>query len=210
MDRKWDSRLERSAREGAYCRGWLAVAAVAILLTMVCGSAYAQESGAKQKADSVPQTKAAVSGEKETSIRKLLDLTGAKQNAVDFGQQLGDYLKTMLQKSLPAGEHNEEIGNTLVGKLTERLSSDEFLARLVPIYDKAFSQDDLTGIITFYESSAGRKLLAATPKITEEANNISEQWIKEMIPQIMGQMMEQYPELQQPDTPAPAEHPSHH
>jgi hypothetical protein len=208
MKIRGNSRPEATARLARYSRGRFTIA-VAALLFMVCGSAYAQKVGAKETAEPTTETKTTVSPEKETKIRKLLDLTGAKQNAVDFGQQLGDYLKSMLQKSLPAGEHNEEIGTTLVTKLTERLNSDELIVRLIPVYDKAFTQDDLTGIISFYETSYGRKLLDATPTVMEEANNISEQWIKEMIPQILGQMVEKYPELKQPDA-APDEHSQHH
>ena len=200
--------MTRAAKSWRRAAGRLLTAAGLVLAAAALPLAlpgHAQDA-AKEKPPSNAAAKT-VSPQKETQIRKLLDLTGAKQNAADFGQQLGDYLKTMLQKSLPPGSRNEEIGNTLVAKLRERLNSDELIVRLVPVYDKAFTESDLSGIISFYESPPGRKLLDATPKVMEEANNVSEQWIREMLPPIMAQMEEQYPELKQPDSGAPVERP---
>jgi hypothetical protein len=177
-----------------------------LLLAFAFTSAFAQEnpSGNTHEKSQSPAAKplaaSAANPAKEADIRRLLELTGAKKNAQDFGQQIGEYLNSMLQKSLPqGGEHNKQIGDTLVNTLTARLGSDEMIARLVPVYDKTFSADEVKGIVRFYESAVGQRLLAATPDLMEEANNVSEAWVQELIPQIMRQMSDQFPELQQPD-----------
>lgn len=170
------------------------------LLALAWASAFAQETPAKEKSEPGAAKEArasAINPAKEGDIRRLLELTGAKKNALEFGQQLGEYLKSMLQKSLPTGEHNQQIGDTLVSKLMARLSSDDMIVRLIPVYDKAFSEEELKGIVRFYESAIGQRLLEATPQVMEEANNVSEKWVQELIPQIMEQMTEQFPELKQ-------------
>lgn len=146
-------------------------------------------------------TAPAVNPAKEKSIRKLLDLTGAKKNEMAFGEQLAAYLKNMLNKNLPATEHKDDITKTLISKVNEHMISDEFISRLVPAYDQSFSLDELNGIIKFYETPVGRKLLESAPQISSEASRISDEWIKGMIPEILDELMEQYPELKQAAAP---------
>jgi hypothetical protein len=182
------------------CWGRFTVGGCLFLLTLAWASAFAQETPSKKKSEpsAAKESRAStLNPAKEADIRRLLELTGAQKNALEFGQQLGEYLKSMLQKSLPEGEHSPQIGDTLVSKLMARLSSDEMIVRLIPIYDKAFSEEELKGIIRFYESAAGQRLLEATPQVMEEANNVSGKWVRELIPQIMEQMGEQFPELKQ-------------
>jgi hypothetical protein len=195
--RKTAERMSRRCRRFTVC-GWF------LVLILAAASGFAQETPAQEKSEpgsakDAPKVASApaISPAKDALIRRLLELTGAKKNALEFGQQLGDYLNTMLQRGLPAGEHKQQIGETLVSKLMARLSSDEMIVRLVPIYDKAFTEQDLKSIVGFYETAAGKRLLEATPMVMEEANDVSEKWIRELIPQIMQQMTEQFPELKE-------------
>jgi len=212
-----------SPRSRRLVRGRLVIASgFAILLGVAPGSssgvtsarvvswstAVGQQSGDKDNADKsaaggVQRTEASpISPAKQAQIRRLLELTGAKRNAADFGHLLGDYLKNMVEKSLPHGDRSQqirsqEIEDALVNTLMMHLNSDELMDRLVPIYDKTFTEEELKGIIGFYETPTGRKLLEATPKVMEEANDVSEQWARELIPKIMEQMLKRFPELQQ-------------
>lgn len=206
MDAEWKSSLEKIPKQmGPYWARIIAgplviVCGLAVLLTLPLGSANAQESSGKQKPEPGAVKEAGpppINPAKEASIRKLLELTGAKQHAIDFGNEVGEHLKDMLEKEYPRGGRIQQIGDTLVSKLAARLNSDDFIARLIPIYDKAFSEEDLKGINQFYESPVGRKLLEAMPTVMEEVGNVSEQWVNELIPQIMGQVEDQFPELKQ-------------
>ncbi len=184
------------------------VLAISIGMGMMFGSAKAQEpnsqSGSAQQPAATSRP-AAVAPSKEAEIRKLLDATGAKKNAVEFGQQLSQYLRGMMEKSLPpGGPHNQQIEDTLINKLMDHMNSDEFIVRLIPIYDQAFTEDDLKGINRFYETAAGKKLLAQTPAVMEAANDASQEWIQQLIPDIIGQMAEQFPELKDSGSQKPA------
>ena len=57
----------------------------------------------------------------------------------------------------------------------------------------------------------GQKFLASSPRISSEATDISQDWIQKMIPEILDQLMEQYPELKQgmPGPSGGAEHMQH-
>jgi hypothetical protein len=57
-----------------------------------------------------------------------------------------------------------------------RLDLESFSNLLIPIYDRNFSHDDIKGLIQFYESPIGRKLLEATPQITRESYAAGQEW----------------------------------
>jgi hypothetical protein len=193
MDKKPQRNTERT--EQRMDRGWgrFLSGALAIIVILALGTAVAQESPGPRKA----ATHHGISPAKEASIRKFLELTNAKQHAIDFGQQVSENLTFVLQKNLSPGEHAEEISERVASELSERLNSDDFIVQLVPVYDRAFSEEELLSINQFYESPAGRRLLEVTPTVMEEAGEITENWIKGLLPEIMGHILPQAPDQKQ-------------
>ena len=173
---------------------------LAVLLALALGVPSARELIAQQTKEPNASEKAAphtIDPAKEASIRKLLELTGAKQHAIDFGMEVGEQMRDVLRKGYLENERLQQVGDALVSKLAARLNSDDFIAQLIPIYDKAFSAEDIEKINEFYQSPAGRKLLEVSPDLLEDTSNASEQWVKKQIPQIMEQVEDQFPELKQ-------------
>ncbi len=63
---------------------------------------------------------------------------------------------------------------------------NEIIERLVPLYDKYYTEEELLEIIKFYESPAGKKALEATPQIMQESVGVSLKYFED-------KMAEQYP-----------------
>ena len=56
------------------------------------------------------------------------------------------------------------------------VSVDEMLNRLVPIYNKYLSAEDLKGLIKFYESPLGKNLVNVIPQITRESTEAGQKY----------------------------------
>ena len=56
---------------------------------------------------------------------------------------------------------------------------DEIIERLIPLYDKHYTEKELWDIVQFYESPAGQKALEVTPKIMKESIGVSLEYFKE-------------------------------
>ena len=56
---------------------------------------------------------------------------------------------------------------------------DEIIERLIPLYDKYYSEADLQGVIAFYESPSGKKTLEVTPEIMKESVGVLVDYVKE-------------------------------
>jgi hypothetical protein len=85
-----------------------------------------------------------ISVEKEIQIKKLLMLTGSAQ----LGNQVVEQLLTNFEKALP------QVPKEFWQGFKNEFKSDELINRLLPIYDKYISLEDLTELIKFYESPA--------------------------------------------------------
>ena len=94
-------------------------------------------------------------------IYLLMDISGTRQ-------QMNQMLNQIVAQSDPAQAQ----------QLRQALSIDEILAQLVPVYDKYFTQEELSGLIKFYQSPLGRKLLQVTPLIMQESLNASMNYLQ--------------------------------
>jgi hypothetical protein len=103
---------------------------------------------------------------KRQDIIRLLEITNTKSQAV----QMFDLMMPGLQSIAP------EVPPAFWAVFKSRLDLDYFVNLLIPIYDRHFSHDDIKELIQFHESPIGRKLLEATPQITQESYVAGQEW----------------------------------
>ncbi len=66
--------------------------------------------------------------------------------------------------------------------LRQMLDINEITQRLVPIYDKYFTEKELQELINFYQSPTGRKLIEVMPLIMEDSMQATMSYFKEKMP----------------------------
>lgn len=89
-------------------------------------------------------------------ISDLIDASGAREN---MNQMFGQ----IVSQASPQDSD----------KLRGLFNVDEVIAQLVPIYDRYFTEEELKGLVTFYRSALGRKLLMVTPQIMQDSMETS-------------------------------------
>ena len=110
-----------------------------------------------------------VSGAKEQSIRKLIRVT----NGLQLGIQALDQLFAQLRPSVP--QVSDEAWSNLVAEVRGAAMSD-FEALLVPVYDRHFTQEEVDGLVAFYESPLGKKTVEKMPAVMGEAMAVGGAW----------------------------------
>ena len=103
---------------------------------------------------------------KENDIKRLLEVTNCRQQA----EQAFDLIIPEFIRLFP------NIPITYWISFKEKLDIDSFIRIYIPIYDKHFSHDDIKKLIQFYESPIGKKLIEATPRITQESFAGGQEW----------------------------------
>ena len=154
-----------------------------------------------------PQPAAKIDPGKEADIRRLLDLVGAGRMAAQVSQQMSQALKPLLEQALPPGqERSQKIVETFQRKFQTQITPEAFVELSLPVYDKHFSVAEIRGLIQFYETPLGGKMIAETPGIVEESSAAGRAWASQMVQKIFVEMEAEYPELKQFEE-APAKKP---
>jgi uncharacterized protein len=135
----------------------------------------AQEKPAGAKAASQPPGKvsprpsSAIDPTKEARIRELMEVTGAK----NLGQQLieagMEQFRGSVQDSQPNNPRAKQFADAFVARFQKHFDPDSLTERVIPIYDKYLTTDDLKGLLDYYHSPLGQRMLKALPEVTRES-----------------------------------------
>jgi len=105
-------------------------------------------------------------GEAEAVARQLIKSSGADQ----FGSRVIKQMVGLQQKRMP------DIPDQFWENFMTGTNPDDLVLRIIPIYVKHLSVEEMQAIIDFYKSPAGQKLLDKLPLITRETMNAGRQW----------------------------------
>ncbi len=94
-----------------------------------------------------------------TRIRELIDMTNGEKTA----RQLIDRIFAVFEKAVP------NVPADLWKKFRSEIKISDFTEMAIPIYAKHFTREDIEGLIQFYKTPLGRKLLEKQPAIAQES-----------------------------------------
>lgn len=127
----------------------------------------ASEQSAAQSAVKTTLTKS-IDPAKETEIRSLLELVGSKDAIQDAAAiSTEQYRQKVIEASFNS-DRAQAFTNTYLAEFQKKFDADAVSSRLVEIYDKHFSEDEIRGLLEFYGSPLGQKVAAELPKISRE------------------------------------------
>ena len=105
---------------------------------------------------------------KDADIRSLMELVGARRQAQDVAAKGAQQLRENLVATLPASQQGQQFVNAFVADYQKKFNADEVSNQVAGIYDKHFSDEEIKGLLQFYNSPLGHKLAAESPKIQAE------------------------------------------
>ncbi|SEA27405.1 hypothetical protein SAMN05192529_11248 [Arachidicoccus rhizosphaerae] len=109
------------------------------------------------------QSNDAISPRKKALIMEMVDLVGTRK----YIELMVDAVRDKLKQQDPV------YGDMIVEEFSNYLSYDSMAAIILPIYAKHYSEEDLQGIIAFYKSPVGKKMLGEMPAILKESIEVN-------------------------------------
>ena len=115
--------------------------------------------------------------ERRQNIRRLLELT----KAVDVGTQVIGESMSQIKKNLDqlpqsAGQISPETKQRILSVFEEELrkefTPEKMIEAIGAIYEKYLTDEDIKGLIVFYETPLGQKVTNVLPQITREAYDV--------------------------------------
>ena len=163
------------------------------------------QTAAQPDASQAPQGSAPAAGAshtgidpaKEADIRRLQEVAGIKSKMTEIMAGIQKNMKPTLMNILPPGDYRETLIDLFVEKFSARgnVEFPKLLDAAIPVYDKYFSDEDIKGLILFYQSPLGKKTLSVLPQITIEMYTQGQQLGEKIGRETMEQVLSEHPEL---------------
>ncbi len=133
---------------------------------------------------------------KEADIRKLLELMGTTGIMKETMANMEKNLKPMVARSLPEGDYRDKLVDLFFERFHTKLDLQQLLDLAVPIYDKYFSDEDIKGLMRFYQTPLGQKTVKVLPELTAELTEAGQQLGGTVARQSMMEVIAEHPELE--------------
>lgn len=137
---------------------------------------------------------------KEADIRKLLEATGSLRIGSIMSQGVVDQMKQTLRQNRPdlSAALIDSLGSDVQKIFVEAISAKGGLIdRIVPLYHRQFTHEEIRAILAFYTSPIGKRVSATLPQITQESLAIGQEWEETLTTAIQKRLRERLKEVPQ-------------
>src|SRR5438093_7645126 len=112
-------------------------------------------------------------------------------------------------KDMGASEASMTYQDKMMQVMAEEMSWDKMKDDYISIYTQVFTEDELKGLMDFYKSPIGQKLVAKTPELTGKLMEMGQKHSAQVMPKLKAmaadmskEMMNKAPEAATPAAPA--------
>lgn len=106
----------------------------------------------------------------DKQVRELLDATGSAGMMHNMMEQMNARMGAFMQRALPCVPASYWQG------FADDKAEKDLIDRMIPIYQKHFTSADVAGLLKFYRTPLGKKVIHEMPKTMSEAMQVGQQW----------------------------------
>jgi hypothetical protein len=140
-------------------------------------------------------------------VLDLMKLTGASNLGTQMGTAIAQQMVNSMQQSNPAVPLRViDITNEVVADFIKRGVDATLLDKVIPVYAKHFTQKDIRGMVAFYRTPLGQKMIAALPTVMQESIQLGQEWGERETPAMVAELKKRLAAegFIRNDSPAPA------
>jgi hypothetical protein len=169
------------------------------------GAASAQT--AKPQNESTP-TATKIDPAKEVAIRHLMDITQTSKLGDNMAEYISGRVRRFMSQSMDAATLPKFM-DAFNQKFAASAPTKNVTDAMVPIYDHAFTKDEINGLVQFYESPLGQHVVKVLPQVLQQSQDAAAKMDQDAALNVLRGMSSDYPQLKNilPDSnqPAPGE-----
>lgn len=129
------------------------------------------------------------------NIRYLLKLTQGENVQQLMIDQVVASFKPMLAGA-PAGDvRAQKMFNRFSDIVIEEFKRIDFMGTTISLYDKYFTNEEILGLIQFYETPLGRKATQALPALVQESMARGQEQGQQAAMRAVARLADEFPEL---------------
>ena len=103
---------------------------------------------------------------KDVKIAELLETMGSTHAMKTSFEYMINYYK----------QNNPQISSEYWDNASKHVDYDELVQKLIPVYSKHFTEQEIVDLLNFYNTSTGKKMIEKMPAILEESMEIGRKW----------------------------------
>ena len=103
---------------------------------------------------------------KDVKIAELLETMGSTQAMKTSFEYMINYYK----------QNNPQISSEYWDNASKHVDYDELVQKLIPVYSKHFTEQEIVDLLNFYNTSTGKKMIDKMPVILQESMEIGRKW----------------------------------
>jgi uncharacterized protein len=175
---------------------------VGTFFVVIQGASQSQVQAAHQNAAS-PQDNPAqgqaksIDPVKDADIRALMELVGVRDQVQDGVTSSAEQYREKLLATVPDNEKGQAFVNAFVSSYEKKFDPDQVTERVVGIYDKHYTDEEIKGLLQFFGSPLGQKVAAEMPKIGREIAAASREAGAKSAREVLQALKAQNPEIGQ-------------
>lgn len=114
------------------------------------------------------------------NIRKIMALTGSGKLGIQVMQNMVNTFKTTYPNVDPS----------FWDDFMKEVKPDDLVNLVIPVYDRNFTDAEIDGMLAFYSSPVGQKVLAKLPVVLQESMEAGQSWGSELSKKIIQRLQE--------------------
>jgi len=132
-------------------------------------------------------------------VRELMDTIGLKGMLAQMNGMMVQQAAQLMPCVPPA---------TIQATFNDAQAQDDIISRMVPVYQRHFSSADIYGLLAFYNSPLGQKVLHEMPATMQEGMQVGRQWGEQRAEAMVAKLRQQGVLNAQGACPAPQRAPA--
>ena len=149
---------------------------------------------AQEKSGLAPNA-ANINPQKDARIRELMEVTGAKNLGEQLIQAGMDQFRSSVLDSQPDNPRAKQFVDAFVARFQKHFDADSLNERVIPIYDKHLTVEDLQGLLDYYHSPLGQRMLKVLPEVTRESQAVGFALGQKAAQDTMDELKTDFPEF---------------
>jgi uncharacterized protein len=161
------------------------------------GSALAQETGTGQANPAPAPNPAANPAPPPALSATHRQAAEALIQAMNMEATFKESMETMLKMQIEANPALAQFEDIMREFMNKYLSWTDLRSDFVGVYANLFTESELRGLNTFYETPLGKKLLTTMPELMARSSQVSQQKLQEHLPELQQKIMARVQQQQQ-------------
>jgi hypothetical protein len=126
---------------------------------------------------------------RQAKIERILDITGSQSMLNQIFDRFAASFDAQMKAQFPNATPQQlaqtgDLRNKLIEMMKERVTWDKMRPSLVKIYSDTFSDEEIDGLLAFFQSPAGQSYVKKLPALTQQIVAYSQAQVGALMPEI--------------------------